>query len=214
MNYQVILWDLDGTIINSKPGISGGVRYALAHFGRNDPFVEDVIGPTLMESFQKYYNMDKEQALIAIKKYREYYKERGIWECELYDGVKETLAELHRRGKPMVLATSKPQVFARQIVAHFGLERYFTYVGGSELDGSRSDKQELILHGLEQIGRGQEPRDHLLMVGDRRFDMEGAKKLGAHSVGVLYGFGSRQELTQAGATYLVQRPEEILALVD
>ena len=210
MDVPVLFFDLDGTLTDSGPGIANSVAYALKHFGisvgdRRElyPF----IGPALMDSFMEYCGFSREQALEAIKKYREYFVEKGMFENAVYPGIPELLAGLKKQGRRLAVATSKPEVFAQQILEHFGLSGYFQTITGSCLDGSRSQKAEVIACTLERLGLGAGA--DVLMIGDRRQDIEGARACGLPAAGVLYGYGSAEELTQAGALYLVRDVAEL-----
>ncbi len=211
MNYKYILFDLDGTLTDPKLGITKSVAYALKSYGIE---VEDLdsllkfIGPPLKDSFVKYYGFSEEQGVEAVERYREYFKPYGIYENKVYDGVENMLAELVKCGKKVILATSKPTIFANVILEHFDLKRYFTCVVGSELDGSRVKKGDVVAEALRQAGVTD--KSAAVMVGDREHDIFGAKENEIDSVGVLYGYGDRAELETAGAGYLVESVEELL----
>ncbi len=197
---EYILFDLDGTITDSSPGISNSCRYALRKFGIEPPPTEDFhrfIGPPLAESFSKYYGMSDEEADITVTYYREYYKERGIKEISLYDGVKEMLRDLHAAGKKLILATSKPEVFAKMILADLGIDRYFFFAAGALFTRERNEKDEVIAYAVQTLGIDT---SKCIMVGDRENDVIGAKKNNMYSCGVLYGFGSYEELSDADLT--------------
>ena len=206
---RYILFDLDGTLTDPMVGITSSVQYALSKFGISVRYLKELIpfiGPPLTESFQQYYGFTEEQAREGVKYYREYFAPRGIFENEIYPGVQQMLLELSEAGFILILATSKPKVYAEQILRHFAIDEYFRLVVGSELDGTRVHKDEVIRYALNVCGiRAEEA----LMVGDRRHDMEGASACGVESVGVLYGYGSRQELTEAGAGHLAESVKEL-----
>ena len=203
MNKRYILFDLDGTLTDPMVGITNSVAYALAAFGIQ---VEDktalcaFIGPPLTDSFREYYGFSQDQALLAIKKYREYFAVKGIFENRVYAGIPQLLAALKAQGRLVLLATSKPEVFARQILEHFHLAAYFDTIAGSNLDGTRVIKAEVIAYALGELGVAN--FNQAVMIGDRRHDIIGAKKCGLESIGVLYGYGSEEELRGAGADYL------------
>ncbi len=208
--YEVILFDLDGTITDSGLGITNSVAYALSkyHIYEADrtklyPF----IGPPLEDSFEKIYGFSKEQAREAICYYREYYEEKGMLENQVYEGVEELLVYLKGKGKKIMLATSKPEVYAKKILLHFELAQYFDYIAGATFDGTRSEKHEVITHILENNPTLE--KEKVLMVGDREHDTLGAYKVGIDSLGVLYGFGNRKELEEGKATYIVEEINEI-----
>lgn len=215
--YQTLLFDLDGTLTDPKEGITNSVAYALASFGihAEPETLLPFIGPPLHESFMQFYGFDREKAMLAVAKYREYFKDRGIWENRVYPGAVELLAELKARGKIIALATSKPEVFARQILERYQLSAYFDVICGSCLDGSRTKKSEVIETALARLAEtGAEPvRRECVMIGDRLHDIEGAKSAGMDSIGLTFGYGGEQELKDAGATYIVDRFEQILEIV-
>ncbi len=200
-NYTHLLFDLDGTLTDPMEGITRSVQHALRHFGIEVTDLQELtpfIGPPLSESFRDFYGFDEERIPEAIRVMREYFDCRGWRENRLFDGMPQLLGRLQAAGCILAVATSKPVVFARRILDHFDLLRYFAFVGGAELDGSRQEKAEVIAHVLQQLG-GADPAS-CLMVGDRRHDIAGAAAVGMDSCGVLWGYGSREELTRAGAT--------------
>lgn len=201
--YTYILMDLDGTITDPMEGITRSVEYALNHFGIqvNDwhelcPF----IGPPLMDSFREFYHFTDKQAGEAILKYRERFADTGIYENIVYEGMREFLEDSTGQGRILMLATSKPTVFAKRILKHFDLERYFTFVAGSGLDGSFYTKADVIRHVIES--NQLTDKSGIVMVGDRKHDIIGAKENGIDAIGVLYGYGGREELEKAGADYI------------
>ncbi len=199
-----ILFDLDGTLTDPAEGITNSVAYALAKYGievEDKTTLNTFIGPPLSESFRKYFKFSILQSVDAVTKYREYYHDRGIFENRLYDGIPEMLAALKAAGKCVIMATSKPTVFAERIAVHFDFRKYFDIIVGSELDGTRVDKAEVIKEALRQAGNPAP--ESCIMVGDRLHDVEGAKKNGMRCIGVLYGYGSHDELTEAGADTIV-----------
>lgn len=210
-NYQVIVFDLDGTLTDPGVGITNSVAYALKKYKIE---VEDktelykFIGSPLLDSFEHYYGFSREEAKIAVEYYREYYRDRGIFENLVYDGIKILLETLKNAGRTLLVATSKPEIFAQQILDYFELSKYFTYIAGSNLDGTRTKKDEVILYALEtnQIS----DRSTIIMIGDREHDIIGARKVGIDSLGVLFGYGNYKELAQAGATYIAEKVEDIL----
>ena len=206
---QYLLFDLDGTLTDPMVGITSSVQYALEKFGIHVRYLKELIpfiGPPLAESFQKFYGFSKEDEEKAIQYYREYYAPKGIFENEVYEGIPEMLAHLTEAGFTLLVATSKPTVFARKVLKHFGMEDYFSFVGGSELDGSRTKKAEVISYILKTCGIEAK---EAIMIGDRRHDIEGGKACGLESVGVLYGYGTEQELTEAGADHIIRTVAEL-----
>lgn len=205
-----ILFDLDGTLTDPAPGITRSVAYALEHFGirADDPGeLRKFIGPPLRESFRKYYGFDEEMTLKAIEKYREYYKEKGIYENRLIDGIDALLRDLTEDGRKLVVATAKPEVFAEVVLEHFDIRKYFRFVCGAELHGPRISKDDVIVYALETAGIG-DPRS-AVMVGDREHDITGARRAGMECIGVLFGYGSREELQDAGAALVVETVGEL-----
>ncbi len=214
MRYTHVFFDLDGTLINSAPGITHSAQYALRKFGIDPPPAEELtcfIGPPLADSFAKYFGFSPEQSQKAVAYYREYYRRQGILECALYDGIAELLKDLQECGVSCVLATCKPHLFAAQILKNLGVDSFFAVISGPEMDGTRGTKQEVIAHAAEQLALTDLSR--AVMVGDRDNDILGAKHHGMDSVGVLWGFGSRGELTAAGATYLFNTPAQLNQLL-
>ena len=195
--WNTVLFDLDGTLTDSGEGITKSVQYALEKgFGMNieDPDeLRSFVGPPLHEQFMRCAGLDSSQADEAVRLYRERYTGTGMYENSVYEGVKELLRALKKDGLTVVLASSKPEVFCRQILEHFGLLEYFDLICGSGLDGSRSDKAELIRECLKQLGM-ENRREEAVIVGDREYDIIGAKQAGIGSIGVTYGYGSREEL--------------------
>lgn len=203
--YQTILFDLDGTLTDSGIGITNSVMYALEKFGihvSDQAELYSFIGPPLVESFERYYGFDHQQAEQAVSYYREYFSRKGIYENRPYDGIKELLADLKDSGKVLLVATSKLEKFAGEVLMYFGLYDYFDAVAGSSLDGTRIKKGEIITYALDNAGAAG--RESAIMVGDREHDILGAKEAGIDSLGVLYGYGSREELAMAGADFLAE----------
>ena len=211
---NTVLFDLDGTLTDPAVGITNSVAYALNRYGitvSDKSTLNCFIGPPLAESFSKYYGFDKEKANEAVNVYREYFSVTGKFENLLYEGVKELLGSLKDNGKTVILATSKPEVFAIEILKHFEIFDYFDTVCGSELNGSRVDKHEVIECALERANVTD--REGAIMVGDRMHDIIGASRSSIQSVGVTYGYGSINELNDAGATYTVNTVNELKALL-
>ncbi|OOM71478.1 5'-nucleotidase [Clostridium puniceum] len=210
-NFEYILFDLDGTITDSGEGITKSVQYALKSFDILVDNLKDLnkfIGPPLKDSFKRYYNFDDEKAEIGLKKYREYYTEKGIYENNLYDGIVELLDTLEKNNKKIILATSKPEVYAKQILKYFKIDKYFNFVAGADFEETRVKKGDVIKYALE--GAKVLELSKTIMVGDREHDIIGAKENNIKSIGVLYGYGDVIELTQARAEYIVKTPNELL----
>lgn len=201
LHYTNILFDLDGTLTDPREGITRSVQHALAKLGIDEPdlqALEHFIGPPLLQCFMHSYDFDEATAWQAVNHYRERFREVGLYENRLFDGVGALLQLLQSQQRTLYIATSKPTVFAEQIAKHFGFVQHFKVIYGSELDGTRTDKVELIAHLLEQE---QLPRDGTLMIGDRKHDLIGARRNGLHAAAVGYGFGSFSELQAEAPTY-------------
>lgn len=206
---RYIFFDLDGTLTDPMLGITSSVQYALSKFGISVRYLKELIpfiGPPLKESFQRFYGFSDEQADEAVAYYREYFSPKGIYENEIYAGIPELLEDLSDAGFELAVATSKPGVYAERILKHFGIDEYFSLVVGSELDGTRVQKAEVIQHVLDVYGIAGKDA---VMVGDREHDIKGAAACGVTSIGVLYGYGSRTELMEAGADHIVTTVKEL-----
>lgn len=214
MKYTNVFFDLDGTITDSEAGILNSIIFALTKMQRPLPEKKSLrtfIGPPLKESFQKIVQLSEAEAEIAITYYREHYEAKGMFENEIYTGMVEVLGALQNSGLKLYIATSKPEIYAKKIVTYFQLDSFFNGIYGASLNGTRSEKSEVIGYAIEQAEiRGL---NQTIMVGDRSHDIEGAKKNGLASIGVLYGFGDYDELSKAGATYIIEKPHEIEKLL-
>lgn len=217
MRYQYLLFDLDGTITDPKVGITTCVQYALEHFGIHEPDndkLEPFIGPPLQDSFEQFYHMDAETAKQAVAKYRERFQTVGLYENEIYDGMADLLKTLKEGGCRLAVASSKPTVFVKKILEHFDVVQYFDVVVGSELDGSRAKKEEVVQEALRQLDpKGQVSSGQMVMIGDRYFDVQGAKAHHLDSIGVAYGYAAEVELQQAGATFVVDTVQQLKELL-
>ncbi|AGC68883.1 5'-nucleotidase [Thermoclostridium stercorarium subsp. stercorarium DSM 8532] len=212
--YTNILFDLDGTLTDPKVGITKSVAYALKSFGIEVKDLDSLckfIGPPLRVSFRDYYGFSEEECNRAVEKYREYFSETGMFENRVYPGIEELLKSLKKNGRKLFVATSKPTVFAVKILEHFDLLRYFDDVSGSELDGSRDRKGDVIRFALQK--NGLTGLTNVVMVGDREHDVVGAKENNIDVIGVLYGYGDRAELEKAGADYIVENVENLHSLL-
>ena len=208
--YTHIFFDLDGTLTDSAPGITNSVRYALARFGIqvSDPAsLYAFIGPPLQDSFRDLYGFDEAQAREATRLYREYFEPHGLYENAVYPGVPALLERLRGAGLRLFVATSKPERFAKRILAHFGLTEAFEIIAGADLAGRRSRKAEVLRDALDRSGVGDPAK--ALMVGDREHDVLGAREVGVDCLGVLYGYGSRAELLTAGAIALAETVPQV-----
>jgi len=210
---KLILFDLDGTISDPKIGITRAVQYSLRFFGIEsdlDTLVK-FIGPPLRDSYRMFYGFDAGDTEIAVAQYREYFAKTGIYENTLYDGIIPMLEALTKAGKQLAIATSKPTMYAEKILRYFDINKYYTFVAGSEMDGRRSKKAEVIRYALENLG--QPNLDDIVMVGDREHDVIGAREVGVQSIGVLYGYGNMQELTAAGAGCICESVDDLRNLL-
>jgi len=212
--YQYILFDLDGTLTDPGLGITNSVMYALKKFGIEETDRTSLyrfIGPPLRESFQCFYGFSAEQSELATDYYREYFSDRGLYENAVYDGVEDMLKTLREQGKHLILATSKPEVFAVEILRYFKLAQYFTLIAGATMEVGRNKKADVIAYAMESVGITDPTQ--AVMIGDREHDILGAKENGLASIGVLYGYGDRAELAAAGADHIVASAADILTLV-
>lgn len=210
--YKAILFDLDGTLTESGEGITKCVQYALEKLGKPESDLKKLevfIGPPLMEQFMKYAGLDEETARRAVEYYRERYSTTGIFENRPYPGVEEMLQELKRKKYLLAVASSKPEYFVKQILDYFHLTEYFDEIVGSELNGSRTNKTEVIEETLRRLGLDKH-REQVIMVGDKEHDVLGARAAGLECVAVLYGYGTEEELTAAQPLQTVSSTEEIL----
>lgn len=210
--YQYLFFDLDGTLTNPKEGITKCVQYALRHFGIEEPDLdklEPFIGPPLVDSFREYYGMSLEQAKTAVEKYRERFRDVGIFENEVLEGIPQMLENLKRRGACLAVASSKPEGYVRQILDKFELASYFTQVVGATMDEKRTAKAEVIQEAFARLSIGEKEKPRVLMIGDRRHDVEGARACGIDSLGVYIGFAAPGELEAAGATYIAHSVGEM-----
>lgn len=208
-SFKYIFFDLDGTLTNPAEGITNSVAHALKYYGisvSDKTQLYKFIGPPLAQSFSEFYGFSPDKAKEAVDKYREYFADTGIFENKVYDYIPEVLSKLKKAGFSIAMATSKPEVFAKRIADKFELTQYFDFIGGSLLDNSRTDKGEVIEYVLSSM---KADREKTIMVGDRFHDILGAKKCSVKSLGVLYGFGNREELEKAGADYIAETPTQL-----
>lgn len=219
--YDLILWDLDGTITDPKVGITRGVQFALRRHGIDilDEHLDALtpyIGPPLDESFMRFHDIDQAIVEDAIAAYREYYVETGIYEVELVAGVVELLADLAGRGQRMAIATSKPDSQATRVLEHFDAHHHFAFVGGASMDASRRSKLDVIVHTLATLGidEGSIAERRIAMIGDREHDVTAAKQLGLTAIGVRWGYAEDGELEAAGADVIVETVVELGAALS
>ncbi|WP_280157959.1 HAD family hydrolase (plasmid) [Priestia megaterium] len=208
--YKIILFDLDGTLSDPKIGITKSVQYALQKMDIDEPNIDKLecfIGPPLQVSFAEYYDFDEVDTQRAIDYYRERFKDKGMFENELYSDIPLLLRTLKERKYTLVVATSKPTVFSEQILKYFNIDQYFELVVGSNLDGTRSSKTEIIQYILDKYNEHR--IEDFIMIGDRKHDIIGANNTGIDSVGVTYGYGSFKELSDSNSTYIINSIDEI-----
>ena len=210
---KYILFDLDGTLTNPKEGITKCVQHALRHFGieRDCDELTSFIGPPLKEQFMKYASLSEDEAVEAVRVYRERFAPIGLFENEIYPGVLDVLKELKNRGKIIALATSKPTVFATKIVEKYGIAPYLDYISGSELDGTNVEKSAVVRIAMEKSGATAE---ETVLVGDRMHDAEGAKENGIECIGVSYGFAAEGELERAGVKLIANTPTQLIEILS
>ena len=212
--YETVLFDLDGTLTDPGLGITNSVMYAMKKYGMEPPQRQELysfIGPPLKKSFMSYCGFSEAESEQAVKYYREYYRETGLLENEVYDGIEDMLKALREKGKRLAVATSKPEEFAVRILEHFGLAQYFELIAGDTLDFARNTKSDVIAYALEKLNVTD--RSTVIMVGDREHDVIGAKAQNVDCIGVLFGYGSREELEAAGAKYIAATVGDILSYV-
>lgn len=205
---QYLLFDLDGTIIDSAEGVIKCLWYSFDHFGFKPEENADLtvfLGPPLEKMLGEYCNVDEEKALAMTAKFRERYKTKGLYENTLYPGITEALKRLHDSGKTLMLATSKMELYARKILETHGIDKYFDDISGAVPEKNISSKEAVISELLNR--RGIKDMDDVIMIGDRKYDVEGAKAFGIDCLGVSYGYGTEEELTAAGAKYIAPTTE-------
>jgi phosphoglycolate phosphatase len=212
--FDYLFFDLDGTLTDPALGITNSFIYALKYFGIEIPSYEKLctfIGPPLPDTFKNQFGFDDTKAAEGVKKYREYFSTKGLLENSVYPGIPELLTELKQAGKKLVVATSKPEEYSVRIIEHFGLAQYFENVCGSLMDESRSKKDEVIAYAIERNNISDKSK--ILMIGDRKHDILGAKKTGLKSCGVLFGYGSREELETAGADFIAKDISQLRSIL-
>lgn len=210
VRYKHIFFDLDGTITEPSEGITKAVSYALSKFGievKDRKELKAFIGPPLFTSFRNIYGLSHEDADLAVSYYREYYLPKGIYECEIFKGIEELLKDLSESAAKVYIATSKPENMARIVLSHFELDKYFDAIYGATLDESRSKKADVIAYALENSGH---PDPHnCIMIGDTKYDVEGARANGINTLGVTFDRSCPDELKRAGAIAIFSSPYEL-----
>lgn len=207
---KYILFDLDGTLTRSHPGIIRSIQYALEKHGLPVPPEEklmEFVGPPLAEKFVEVFGVSKEKATEMVMTYRERYNAVGKFECGVFDGIEECLAELKKMGKTLCVATSKPETAAKEVIGHFGMTKYFDLIGGDTDDHRRKNKTAVINYVMRAMNISD--KGDVIMIGDTHYDVLGANESGIGCVGVLYGYGDRKSLEEAGACRLAEKPGDI-----
>lgn len=210
-DFQAVLFDLDGTITDPKEGIINSILYAVKEFGKEEKHphtLDSFIGPPLQHSFKNRYNLLDDEAAEMVRLYRVYYAEHGIFQCHLYEGIEQLIKGLSERGVFMALATSKPIKYADQLMRHFNLESYFDFTAGANLDGSRTEKIEVIQYGLDQIPPFE--TEKILMLGDREFDIEGGNFHGLNTAYARWGYGDDKVVLKCNPDYVLDKPLDLL----
>lgn len=209
-NYKYILFDLDGTIIDSSLGVTNSVMHSLKKLGEPVPQREKLlkfIGPPLFTSYTQYCGFSEEKANLAIEYYREHFEKKDLFNNVLYSGIEDVLSCIHDSEKTLIVATSKPEVFAKQILDRFGISKYFDFIVGATFDGKRNHKDQVLNHILDNCNI--DDKSNCVLVGDTRFDAIGAKTVGIDCIGVAYGFGTRDELLENGVITIADNMEDL-----
>ena len=212
--YEYLLFDLDGTVVDSGLGVTNSVMYALKKWGievENREKLYVFLGPPLVDSFSEHYGFSHEDSLKCVDYYREYYDAHGIYQNTVYDGIVDVLIKARDMGKKLIIATSKPEEYAKRILDHLGLSERFDLIAGATMDESRNEKAGVIRYALETYGITDTSK--IVMIGDRKYDVIGAAENNIETIGVLYGFGDEPELLKAGAKYIAPTPADILKFV-
>ncbi len=214
MRFKAVIFDFDGTIADTGRGVRNSIKYAVGEFGipvGDESDLDYFIGPPLYESFEHVYGVDSEMAAKLVDTYRVYYADKGIYELDAYPGLLDLLATLNSSGVRLAVASSKPLHFLKTAVDTVGATQYFDFIIGPELNNHEADKSELIRSALNALNIEEDDYKDVVMVGDRFYDMEGAKSVGIPSVGITFGYGKRHELEGAGADKIVDSVEELSA---
>ena len=210
MSIKNILVDLDGTIVDSADGIKNPINYSLNKIGieeNREEVLNSFIGPPLVDSYMKHYSMSEKEAEEIVEIYREYYKDNGLYENILYDGIVEVIQELKSKGNKIILATSKPKVFASKVLEQHNLTKYFDFVAGATLDHKISEKKDVIKYIIDN---NDIEIDDTYMIGDTKYDILGGRFFNLKTVGVTYGYGTYQELKESKSDFIVDAPRKIL----
>lgn len=210
-DYDFYLFDFDGTLCDTTEGIFNSIIYSLDCFGIKETDLKKLeffVGPPLFESYKTIYNVSDDDANRLIAKYRERYKLKAAEESRLYDGIREMLSELKEKGKKIAVASSKPKTFVDEISKYHDIYKYYDFVSAEDFKNNHSSKEDLINRCLDYFGNPD--KEKVIMTGDRFYDIDGAKSVGIDSAGAVYGFGTEEELTNAGATYILNSPKDLL----
>lgn len=213
--YRYVLFDLDGTLTDSGEGIRNCVRYALEKSGITETDrkkLDRFVGPPLLDSFERWYGMDETKAMQAVVYYRERYAPTGIFENRVYDGIQELLSSLRAEGRMLIVASSKPEEYVRIVLQRFDLAQYFSVIVGATMDERSADKPQILREVLRRAKVREQDRRSMVMIGDRRYDIEGARSIGIDSIGAGYGYAEPGELQSAGADYTVMSVRELQEL--
>ena len=213
-NFDAVIFDFDGTLADTAPGVFSSIRYACGKLNKNNPddsVLKNFIGPPLLFSFREYLGFNDEEAQNAVELYREYYSQNGLFNLNFYDGILELIKKIRKNGIKTGVASAKPDVFIQRILNHFEISNIFDYAKGISLEDYCTDKSYLFDKVSKDLGITDFKR--VLIVGDKCFDIDGAKAVGAVSVGVLFGYGTIEELSVSGADYIIENPQEIYSLI-
>ena len=209
--YDYYLFDFDGTLCDTTEGIFNSVIYSLKCFGIEETDMEKLhffVGPPLFESYKTLYGVTDEEAKYLIEKYRERYRVKAAEESRLYDGIREMLQKLKAKGNKIAIASSKPEIFVKEISDYHNISQYYDFISAEKLSNNHSSKAQLITTCLEHFGNPS--KESVIMIGDRFYDIDGAKAVDLDSAGAIYGFGTEEELRNAGATYILSSPDDII----
>ena len=210
-DYDFYLFDFDGTLCDTTEGIFNSVIYSLKCYGIEESDMEKLrffVGPPLFKSYKTLYNVSDDDANWLIAKYRERYKDKAAEESCIYEGVKEMLSALKGRGKKIAVASSKPKKFVDEISQYHDIYKYYDFVSAEDFKNNHSSKEDLINRCFDFFGNPE--KEKVIMIGDRFYDIDGAKAVGVDSAGAVYGFGTEEELSKAGATYILNSPKDLL----
>lgn len=213
--YNYVIFDFDGTVADTGEGILKSLQYSFEQMGRKVPDMSDLkrfIGPPVYYSYTHFYGVSEDEVEAYIRKYRERYKEKGIYECRVYDGMKELLCELKSRGVKLGIASSKPEHLIYSVADYLGVTDMFDVIVGVKSDNSRhSTKKDIILEAVEKLGATE--KEKVLMVGDRCFDIDGAAAAGVKSCGALWGYGDKEEFLEHNADMIAEKPLDVLNFI-